>query len=385
MKVLPLLLLAQNAFADLLGNRYIIDQMSEATTRGFGYANDGSHICEPGYTGSDCSLKTCPYSLAFIGAKKSEWMYTPSTGRDEPTVSSTTGHTQAVSDATFLNKHAYKECGGRGICDRTTGRCKCFPNFSGRGCKRTTCPNDCSGHGVCQDGYHSLYARTSVNQVRSFGESTQGRFWGAKKFRQCVCDRGFHGYDCSLRTCPRGDDPETECSDQIFTDRQQVACTNTGGGDAHFSLRFKDHLGGKYRTRPIFFIQAKTNAENANSIQNALEALPNFAIPTVEVDVQSNDKTGKKFKFQVDFKDGATTNLQAKLWVDTKTTCADSSQPKFPEVATMTCTVTRVAASGTLKESLECGGRGLCDTTTGICSCFKGYYGDSCSHITTYV
>ena len=65
--------------------------------------------------------------------------------------------------------------------------------------------------------------------------------------------------------------------------------------------------------------------------------------------------------------------------------CADSSQPKFIATANLVCTVTREKPVGSLKEASECGGRGLCDHTTGICNCFKGYHGDSCSEITTYV
>ena len=47
------------------------------------------------------------------------------------------------------------------------------------------------------------------------------------------------------------------------------------------------------------------------------------------------------------------------------------------------CTLTVVynaenKGQGTMEAS-ECSGRGLCDTVTGVCSCFKGYMGHDCS------
>lgn len=57
-----------------------------------------------------------------------------------------------------------------------------------------------------------------------------------------MCDEGYHGYDCSLRSCPRGDDPKT--TGQHF-EQQTITCTADGG---FFKLKFRGE-----ETLPIKF------------------------------------------------------------------------------------------------------------------------------------
>ena len=40
---------------------------------------------------------------------------------------------------------------------------------------------------------------------------------------------------------------------------------------------------------------------------------------------------------------------------------------------------TAVDGVGKQYEFRDCSGRGLCDYSTGLCSCFKGQYGEDCS------
>ncbi|KAF0733366.1 hypothetical protein Ae201684_009615 [Aphanomyces euteiches] len=82
---------------------------------GWGSANDISTR-----KSADCSQRICPSGPS--------WSSVP------------TGATTA---------HAVSECSDMGICDPATGQCKCFPGFVGAACERTSCPNDCSGHGIC--------------------------------------------------------------------------------------------------------------------------------------------------------------------------------------------------------------------------------------------
>lgn len=48
-----------------------------------------------------------------------------------------------------------------------------------------------------------------------------GQVWDSNKLHRCVCEEGYHGFDCGQRKCPRGDDPLT--TDQV-NEVQLVVC-----------------------------------------------------------------------------------------------------------------------------------------------------------------
>uniref|UniRef100_A0A7S0SS37 EGF-like domain-containing protein n=1 Tax=Chromulina nebulosa TaxID=96789 RepID=A0A7S0SS37_9STRA len=122
---------------------------------------------DPAWTYADCSGRTCPKAIAWVGE-----------------VSNT-------NDA-----HPLTECSNKGTCDRKTGQCICYPNYDGIACDRTICPNRCSESGVCFTEY----------QLASEAGRTYSTPWDANKYVGCVCDLGRRGPDCSLLECPSGAD-----------------------------------------------------------------------------------------------------------------------------------------------------------------------------------
>lgn len=92
--------------------------------------------------------------------------------------------------------HQMVECSGRGICERSSGQCNCFNGYEGDNCGRTSCPNECSGHGVCQ---------SLKRFAAEYGITYTG--YDAEKEFGCLCDLGFRGQDCSMVECPSGADP----------------------------------------------------------------------------------------------------------------------------------------------------------------------------------
>ena len=91
-----------------------------------GNCSNGSCQCITGYTGADCSLRTCP-----VG---SSWS-------DDMTVTTLTNDD---------NAHHPAECSNRGICDRNLGVCVCeHGRFGGVACEHKLCVNNCSSKGRC--------------------------------------------------------------------------------------------------------------------------------------------------------------------------------------------------------------------------------------------
>jgi len=171
------------------------------------------------------------------------------------------GLARADNTKQWNEAHFYRECSNKGICDRTTGQCACFPGFEGEGCRRITCPNSCSGHGQC------------VNMAVSNAEYAA---WDEKKTVECQCDPGYTGADCSLRKCPLGTDPIATVyinDDSVY----KIDWTqNTGkkwgdagfevpNGQVHWTMSYKDDFGDIWTTSAVTtYYQARTAGGSLN-------------------------------------------------------------------------------------------------------------------------
>merc|ERR1719161_537201 len=247
--------------------------------------------CYPKFTGSDCSLRQCTYGLSWVAGTESELM-----AASVPNYMH--HHKKAYHNGHDVNAgevqgfHAYTECSGKGVCDHVTGLCKCFAGYTGSGCRRSACANDCSGHGRCVlDGDLYQTSKTSYTPTDAlYGENrqlwAQNQYWNNAKTTQCVCDAGFTGADCSTRMCPKGDDPSTSCATELdYSDVQLVGLrykdpldvTKPENFEQFFTLKFTDMFNNEYESKPLSYF------DTAKTVQDALMGLPNFAIPDVEV------------------------------------------------------------------------------------------------------
>lgn len=310
--------------------------------------------CHANWKGADCSERVCSYGLAWV---------------DAPTAANTA--------------HWYAECSNKGTCDRSTGLCECYEGYTGKGCRRSTCPNDCSGHGTCYF-IEDLSTNAVTNKdVVDYSNMQTYTSWDASKIQACVCDPYYEGTDCSLRQCPVGDNILT--ISQVNTKQQIVFNDFTVDTAGEFTVTYTDLYGGEWTTRPI----TKSSGVDINEalIVAALKALPNQVIQdisatqavakTIVVEFTSDHNSGAQNLLKINYigcsRAGCTPKYSGLKWI-TPPTDADKA---------FSFTVTNMA--GTLKESAICSEHGTCDTDTGLCNCFSGYYDEDCSKQTVLV
>jgi len=342
--------------------------------------------------GGDCSDRQCPFELA--------WVDTPD------------------KSGSF---HKYAECAGRGVCDRGTGECQCFEGYTGKGCQRTTCPNDCSGHGTCQfiedlyfaETFGSYYDNEAV-EYKGVGDNpitfSPVGMWDTKKTMGCECDPLWTDADCSRRMCPKGTDilhERTDASDTALYQVQTIVLAMPGydtTGDSvvydaiadlegtSFALTFKTTLNETFTTYPLVFESTTSTSTMAAAIETALESLPNGVIDDVEVTGSSSTETKVitwdmtdttnwfELQFAVTFQ-GATVQGPQNLLSVVDYTCSDGCTPKLVGIPLRDTTELSYVKETTLSDfnNYECGRRGKCDYESGLCTCFDGYTGESCA------
>ena len=95
----------------------------------------------------------------------------------------------------------------------------------------------CNGNGIC---ITMAEAAERDQLYKDVGPTTYGpdpnqvATWDAHKIMHCLCDEGYSGYDCSIKMCPFGDDPETYLD---VPERQVIKCTS--GPTGKFVLSFR--------------------------------------------------------------------------------------------------------------------------------------------------
>jgi len=334
----------------------------------------------------DCSDRICPYEIA--------WIDTPDANGQ---------------------RHKYQECAGRGICNRQSGDCECFPGYEGKGCQRAVCPNSCSGHGQCkyiQDMPYQESPYDYFNNAWGVG-STSSDFlpqdahtfpsykgWDVEKTRGCVCDPEWGDFDCSKHMCPYGTDIMDHRQNYNAAQKYQsqyisfvlpgitgaISVTSQIGNT--FALTFKSRLNETYTTIPIVY-NASTHSSHLSyrmlerDVKAALTSLPNNVIDGVSVAAGTIDSLTTTFinvTFTGDNVQGKQNLLTVRNYV-----CGDGCTPKLSglELTPGYDVVKEVVAADF--NSYECGRRGKCNYDTGVCQCFAGYTGNACNTITALV
>lgn len=267
--------------------------------------------------------RVCPYGLSFVDTPLGDLNH------DGELKAATSVLTQA-SNANLKElwqgteaqeAHFYAECSNKGFCDRALGECACFDGYTGSACQRTTCPNDCSGHGQCytlreiaagpnvekthegsavgrnfriEDYQYGTYMTSGVSEAFDYN------LWDADKNQACVCDAGYFGPDCAMRDCPRGNDPLTndpkhcggeECTSEVqhaYIGVPDTTTLATAGKDTDFYLEWSDSeeysgLLSTLRSETFTLKVGLTGDDYAELLQDAIESFPNGVLNGVTV------------------------------------------------------------------------------------------------------
>eukprot|EP00644_Phytophthora_capsici_P008553 jgi/Phyca11/7530/fgenesh1_pm.PHYCAscaffold_20_\ len=256
------------------------------------------------------------------------------------------------------------DCSGKGICTKQL-TCNCHDGFFGYDCSLQYCPvgkawgvitgtdeahapAECSGRGVC------VYTSGSCMVSRELYDRdvfVYDELWDFDVIHGCHCDTGFHGPSCSLKDCSVGDDPLTTGQVNEFL----CGATSVQGGGS-FTVNFRG-----FTTRPI---PAQSTTRQLKALLLELPSIQGIDVSYSGSQICETPANLARLTFTQNFG-----NLPT-IVTDNSSMCADSSVV----VAGGGSTITGVASVDGTKESEVCSNRGYCDDlTVGHCICHTGY------------
>ena len=288
----------------------------------------GQCECWAGFQGAACGEFTCPLGVPWFEAA-------PATD---------TAHRPLTAT----------ECSSMGDCSRIKGTCKCYDGFEGVACEIMSCPANCNGHGRC----FSLREAAETDDDRDLHVTTTYDLWDADRIFGCVCDEGYTGYDCSVRTCIKGQDGRASYTTEMVDEAQTFSCAGTSGS---FKFKFRGETTGAISVASIPTTSGESGTNTGTgvgeSLESKLEALDSIDHVTVSVSSSSTgaicDNDGATFVVTFTHQHGDLPDLQV------------------VQASGVTPALTS-SVSGTKGEEV-CNNRGLCSETTGICACYGGF------------
>jgi hypothetical protein len=346
---------------------------AECSSQGLCDRKTGECQCFDGYEGDACRRLKCPDDCSGHGRCRTTWETAQTT-----TVGDYYDAVGLVLDKAVIDgKNSYTNWDAH-----KTQSCVCDPGFTGINCASRMCPR--GNDPLTTEDADGVTEVTEVQTIYVGDVDTTSKHWGAHKAADKTAD------------------------------------TNAGG---FFTLTFTDSYGMEWETRPIpatddgDALPATLNAYHVEGgarttqhyLRDALKALPNHAIDDVEVSWVAN--SGFYNEYRVTFTSAANAGRRNLLKCNYKGCDEDGCQPRYMGIQSQTavtatagpqCSVRGqtfyningfedASSSGNGKatsasdgrfgtgEDAECSNRGLCDGESGLCACFPGYTGESCS------
>eukprot|EP00607_Mallomonas_marina_P002978 CAMPEP_0182432722 /NCGR_PEP_ID=MMETSP1167-20130531/58449_1 /TAXON_ID=2988 /ORGANISM="Mallomonas Sp, Strain CCMP3275" /LENGTH=629 /DNA_ID=CAMNT_0024620567 /DNA_START=383 /DNA_END=2272 /DNA_ORIENTATION=- len=289
----------------------------------------------------------------------------------------------------------------------------------------------CSGNGQCL----SLREVSEYENFIKYTNRSTYADWDADAIHGCLCDEGWEGVKCSRKSCPPGDDPLTTGHDEI-----QLLDCKCDSCDGHLRLSYNgrttariphDATTALIRHRllqlpdlehlTVSFLRGRSLCSAAGSITQVQISVPGGDIPALQIDLVAplNGTIGIRSRGEtsrIDSNFSSVRGTRERVECSNHGTCDYSKGScvcftgygssnglgssgargdcgfKYLKAATYsvsanvtvnnTCPYIR-SMNSSVNSSLEyCSGKGVCNHTTGVCSCDTGYGGPGCTYRT---
>jgi len=396
----------------------------------------------------DCSERVCPYELAWVDTPNylgRVHKYAECAGRG---ICNRESGECACFDG-YEGKGCQRmscpnSCSGHGTCEyiQDLPYMKTYSEWANSAKEITATNSDGEGsfsriapvNGGVSTTAESVYQNFGHYGFKADAKTFDYRNWDTKKARGCVCDATYGDFDCSKKMCPYGTDVLDFRLNSVYDANyqiQKIKFVPLAGGvvslkGRSFALQFISKLNETFSTIPIVFPDIETATSGipdaVSDIQLALLQLPNRVIDgvtvTADASVTTSDASVLSFNFYVTFtgssvqgpqhplvvladecQRGCTPQIDG-LMLETRVTISATSQTeekvgstspfKYGSAVYEGDYISQQSGKGLQSgkvdyNSYECGRRGKCDYTSGLCACFNGYTGEACNIQTTLV
>jgi hypothetical protein len=241
------------------------------------------------------------------------------------------------------------------------------------------CPNKCSGHGTCSSSGSQTHDQD--NDKCTCFKRREGHIKGAGQTASQRLVAAWTGYDCSMRTCPYGysfaSNPGGDFAfNAAGTDRavqdghDWKECSNAGTCDRKTGMCncFDGYAGAGCE---------RTACPNDCSGHGSCESQKQFFTDAQEYYAETMSLA------QFSATTGETVKYTAAWDAEIHMGCKCDPGFRGPDCSIIECPSGTDPLSGQGSSyGRDCSGRGKCDTTSGICTCFSGFYGDFCQSTT---
>lgn len=235
---------------------------------------------------------------------------------------------------------------GQCITDTLPPRCACQSglgfNFTGDDCSQTTCPNDCSGNGVCD----------SKQECTHNPESGETDCMGGTG--KCSCFYPYFGNDCSLQACPK--------NFIVFEGNSTHPFTNSPAQVQAFRTKYTD----------MGFTVADVQISNTNGDTPPAWSIEGDALSVANL-------VGAAYVLFQSSVDGQSARSQEPFYRDSIPSRGDALQAQYFAEEYRALTKREQQLLGLFgKSSSECNGAGSCAFERGECACASPTFGPGC-------